>query len=178
MLVSALVVTAALLGPGASPAPAALIFGTGRITGANTAITAGWRATPAGAEFLARCTAAMASGGSAVPASNGVGAWVIDLTSDRTGLVSVTGWPLVMPLGPAVPTPDPTGLVFQSPTFQLYNFDLDLYFVSSGCSEVGSAATQAPNESGDITSPARYVVVLLAFNATGSPTLNFDYWAP
>ena len=160
--------------------PARAVAGTGTITGVNTAITAGWRATPAGAELLARCGAARAAGtgASAVPAANGAGAWVIDLGSDRTGFVSVAAHVGATPVGPALPTPDPTGLVFQSPTYQLHSFDLDLYFVGSDCMQAGSAATQAPNESGSITKPARYVVVLLAFNATTSPSVSFDYSAP
>lgn len=154
--------------------------GTGTLTGANTAITAGWRGTAAGAEFLSRCmaNATVGSVAPAVPASNGAGAWVIDLGAERTGFVSVAARVPATPVGPAIPTPDPTRLIFQSPTYQLQNFDLDLYFVNARCTQVGSAATQAANDAGSITTPARYVVVLLAFNATGSPSVTFDYSAP
>ena len=154
--------------------------GSGTITGAGTGITAGWRGSGSGAEFLARCVAAAASGGavSALPARNGVGSWVIDLGSDRTGFVSTSAHIAPAPVGPAIPTPDPTGLVFTSPTYQLHNYDFDLYFVNSSCTQVGHATTQSSNEAGSITVPARYVVVLLAFNATGSPSVGFNYSAP
>jgi len=179
-LLRVLATGAAVLLFAAGGVPAQAAGGSGTISGANTAITAGWRGTAAGAEFLSRCLATATAGNvaSAVPASNGAGAWVIDLGSERTGFVSVAARVPATPVGPAIPTPDPTGVVFQSPTYQLQSFDLDLYFVNARCTQVGSAATQAANDAGNIATPARYVVVLLAFNATGSPSVTFDYSAP
>ena len=55
---------------------------------------------------------------------------------------------------------------------------VDLYFVSAQCTEVGKAVTQDSNEVGLITTPARYVVILLAFNATGSPSVTVNWSTP
>lgn len=170
--------TVAALALVATPNPAPAKTGTAVLTGANTGITAGWRGTVAGAEFLADCLAGQATGGSAIPVTNGQGAFVVDMGSPRTGFVSTEATIPVRNVGPPIPTPDPTGLVFPSPTWQLHNFDLDLYFVSAQCSQVGSAVTQASNEAGFITVPARYVVILLAFNATGGPSVTVGYSTP
>lgn len=151
--------------------------GTAVITGGNTGITAGWRGTAAGAEFLGRCLATQATGATgqdaAIPASNGHGAFVIDLGAPRTGFVYTEATIAVKDFGPSIPTPGiPPG------SFQLHNFDLDLYFVSAQCTEVGKAVTQDSNEVGLITTPARYVVILLAFNATGGPAVTVNWGAP
>jgi hypothetical protein len=151
--------------------------GTAVITGGNTGITAGWRASAAGSEFLARCLATQATGNSsqdaALPASNGQGAYVIDLGAPKTGFVYTEATIPVKDVGPSIPTPGvPPG------SFQLHNFDLDLYFVSAQCTEVGKAVTQDSNEVGLISTPARYVVILLAFNATGGPAVTVNWGAP
>lgn len=158
-----------------APAGAA-VSGTATITGGNTGITAGWRGSVAGSEFLAKCLASQATGASAVPASNGVGAWVVDMGALKSGFVYTSSTTPVSTVGPVVP--DPSRVVFPSGSFQLHNYDFDLYFVSAQCTQVGSAVTQDAAETGLITTPARYVVILLAFNATGKTAVDVTYSTP
>lgn len=158
------------------PQPAVAGSGSATISGSSTAITAGWRGTVAGAEFLSRCLASQAVGGSALPASNGAGAYIIDMGAPRTGFAQATARVPSSKIGP--PIPDPTRTVFPSGSFQLHNYDLDLYFVSEQCNQTPSIVTQNPNEAGSITIPSRYVVILLAFNGTGSPSVTVDWRTP
>lgn len=172
LIVAALIAPAlALLAP-ASPAAT----GSAMVTGTNTAITAGWRSAPAGQEFFTRCVQSQAIGGSALPTSNGVGAYVIDMGSPRLGNVSISSPLPVTNLGP--PIPDPTKVIFPSGSMQLHNYDFDLYFISEQCSQVGSVVTQNATEAGPIPTPARYVVILLAFNATGNASVPVTYTTP
>lgn len=173
----AVAVAIAALGLLMTPSSATMT-GTVTISGGNTGITAGWRATPAGAEFLAKCFAGQATGQPVSLVNNGVGAFVIDLGAPKSGFVYTSATIAPTAFGPSIPTPDPTGLIFPSSSLQLHNYDLDLYFVSTQCSQVGQAVTQNSNEVGLITTPARYVVILLAFNATGGTAITVNYKTP
>jgi extracellular elastinolytic metalloproteinase len=98
-----------------------------------------------GTEFTNTC--------SAPPASQGADGWVSKVPTgfgDGTHTVTVTG-------------SDPTGAA---------GYDLDLYFLDSGCQLIGSAATPSPDESTTIPGGAAYVLTQLFTGANVPFTLT------
>lgn len=177
-----------LVAGGVSGGPARAAQGTVTITGTNDAVTANYPfGGVAETEFFLRCRERLAAGNAgsgdsipaeaAVPITNGQGAWVVDLGSEITGTFSATATVAPAPLGP--PLPDPTQRLFPSGSYQLYSYDLDIHFATSNCDDAGTtASTQNPNEVGSPARPARYMIIVLAFNATGSPSITVNYSTP
>jgi hypothetical protein len=192
-LLQASAALALVLSAGALPTPSTRAA-AGRVTimGTNGALVDGYPyGGPAEAEFWLRCREQVATsspnsddprptdvaGTSPIPTTNGLGAWVIDLGVPKTGVFSATATVAPTRIGPEVP--DPTGgKVFPSGSYQLYNYDLDIHFATSTCGDAGAVQTQNPNETGTPTLPARYMIIVLAFNGTGSPAVSVDYTTP